>query len=81
MSAKARVTTIRGANTLRLPKEGHFLGTAVPLRRSKDGVGRRRPQGDVESRRRRFLKLAGSCPDFPETSGPAAADVPRFFAE
>jgi|GEM_PF-1281469 len=81
MTAKAKLTPNRRAKALRRPKELHFPGTAVALRPSEGAAARLSPPGDLETRRRRFLKLAGSCPDFPETSRHPALDVPRVFAE
>lgn len=81
MKTKAKSTQSRGVKARCLTKEFPFPGTAVSLRRPKDGTGRIRPQGDLEARRRRLLNLAGSCPDFPEASGHPAVDVPRVFAE
>lgn len=77
MTATAQLVTTRGAQTLRLPKEFRFPGKTVTLRRTKKGVVQIIPQDDLEERRARFLKLAGSCPDLPDVPPHTAADSPR----
>jgi antitoxin VapB len=48
-----------------LPREFRFPGKTVNLRRTTKGVLVTASVDDLEERRQRFIKLAGSCPDFP----------------
>lgn len=76
MTKTAKLFATGGSQAIRLPKEFRFPGKTVTLRRTAKGV-LVTPHDDVEERRRRFMKLAGSCPDFPLREPHAAPDVPR----
>jgi antitoxin VapB len=80
MTKTARLFTTGGSQAIRLPKEFRFPGKAVRLRRTKAGVLVTPEQDDLEERRQRFLKLAGSCPDFPDVPSPTGSDIPRDFS-
>lgn len=77
MIATAKLFTTGGSQALRLPKEFRFPGKTVTLRRMKSGGVQILPQDDLEERRRRFLKLAGSCPDLPDVPPHLTPDSPR----
>lgn len=77
MTATAQLFTTRGAQALRLPEEFRFPGKTVTLRRTKKGVVQIIPHDDLEERRKRFLKLAGSCPGLPDVPPHTAPDSPR----
>lgn len=77
MTKIAKLFTTGGSQAVRLPKEFRFPGTTVRLRRTKHGVLITPASEDVEERRRRLMKLAGSCPNFPLREPPPGEDVPR----
>ena len=79
MTAVAKLFNTGGSQALRLPKEFRFPGKTVTLRRTKKGV-LITAADDLEERRRRFMKLAGSCPDFPLHEPHTAPDLPRDFS-
>jgi antitoxin VapB len=81
MSAVAKLFNTGGSQAVRLPKEFRFPGKTVTLRRTKKGVVEMLPHDDLEERRRRFLKLAGSCPDFPNVPRHTTPDLPRIFPD
>ena len=80
MTKTAKLFTTGGSQAIRLPKEFRFPGKVVRLRRTRAGVLVTPEQDDLERRRRRFIALAGSCPDFPDVSPPTASDIPRDFS-
>jgi antitoxin VapB len=79
MIKTAQLTTTRGAQILRLPREFRFPGKTVTLRRTAKGVLISAPAvaDDVEARRQRFISLAGSCPDLPDVPPHTTYDSPR----
>ena len=77
MTATAKLFTTGGSQAIRLPKEFRFTGKTVRLRRTKKGVVQILPDDDLADRRKRFLKLAGSCPDFPLREPYLGKDAPR----
>ena len=77
MTKVAKLFTTGGSQAVRLPKEFRFPGKTVTLRRTKGGVVQILPHDDLEERRRIFIELAGSCPDFPDIPRPSGEDVPR----
>ena len=81
MIAVAKLFTTGGSQAVRLPKEFRFPGKTVTLRRTKKGIVQILPHDDLEERRARFLKLAGSCPDFPDVPPHTTPDVPRDFSD
>lgn len=76
MTKTAKLFTTGGSQAIRLPKEFRFPGKTVTLRRTKKGVVIT-PHDDVEERRARFMKLAGSCPDLPDVPPHTTPDSPR----
>jgi antitoxin VapB len=77
MTTVAKLFTTGGSQALRLPKEFRFPGKTVRLRRTKGGIVQILPDDDLEKRRRRFMKLAGSCPDLPDVEPHTTPDLPR----
>ena len=77
MPKTAKLFTTGGSQAIRLPKEFHFPGKTVNLRRTKHGVLITAIEDDLEARRQRFIKLAGSCPDFPLREPHTTPDLPR----
>ena len=77
MLKTAKLFTTGGSQALRLPKEFRFPGKTVMLRRTKAGVVQIHPHDDLEERRARFIKLAGSCPDLPDVPPHTVPDSPR----
>ncbi|MCX6932713.1 MAG: AbrB/MazE/SpoVT family DNA-binding domain-containing protein [Verrucomicrobia bacterium] len=80
MTKTAKLFSTGGSQAVRLPKEFRFPGKTVILRRTAKGV-LITPHDDLEERRARFMKLAGSCPDFPDVPRHTAPDSPRNFAD
>ena len=81
MTRTGKLFTTGGSQAIRLPKEFRFPGKEVKLRKTKRGVLVTPAEADLEERRRRFVKLAGSCPDFPEISRHNTPDIPRDFSD
>ena len=79
MTKTAKLFTTGGSQAIRLPKEFRFPGKAVTLRRTKRGLLVTAEQHDLETRRRAFAALAGSCPNFPDVPPPTGIDLPRHF--
>jgi len=77
MTKVAKLFTTGGSQAIRLPKEFRFPGKTVSLRRTKHGVLVTPAQDDIEARRQRFIKLAGSCPDLPDVPRHTTPDLPR----
>ncbi|MEO6246565.1 MAG: AbrB/MazE/SpoVT family DNA-binding domain-containing protein [Opitutaceae bacterium] len=73
----AKLFNTGGSQAVRLPKEFRFPGKTVTLRRTKGGVVQIHPHDDLEERRTRFMKLAGSCPDLPDVPPHTQPDSPR----
>jgi len=80
MTKTAKLFVTGGSQAVRLPKEFRFPGKTVTLCRTAKGV-LITPHDDLEERRARFLKLAGSCPDFPDIPRHTTPDLPRNFAD
>ena len=76
MTKVAKLFSTGGSQAIRLPKEFRFPGKTVTLRRTARGVVIM-ANDDVEERRRRFAKLAGSCPKLPDVPRHTAPDLPR----
>ena len=77
MPKTAKLFTTGGSQAIRLPKEFRFPGKTVSLRRTKRGVLITAVEDDLEARRQRFIKLAGSCPDLPDVPRHTTPDLPR----
>jgi antitoxin VapB len=78
MTKTAKLFSTGGSQAVRLPKEFRFPGTTVTLRRTAKGV-LITPHDDLEERRARFMKLAGSCPDLPDVPRHTTPDSPRAW--
>lgn len=78
--AVAKLFTTGGSQAVRLPKEFRFPGQSVLIRRTKAGVLITPAEDDLESRRRAFLALAGSCPGLPDVPPHATPDLPRDWS-
>ena len=77
MTKTAKLFTTGGSQAIRLPREFRFPGSTVQLCRTKRGVLVTSEPDDLEERRRRFIKLAGSCPDLPDVPRHSTLDLPR----
>lgn len=77
MTATAKLLTTGGSQAIRLPKDFRFPGKTVQLRRTKKGVVQILPDDNLEERRRKFMELAGSCPDLPDVPPHTAPNSPR----
>lgn len=80
MPLKAKLITRAGFQTIMLPAEFRFSGKEVYLRRTKHGLlvtPADCSRNDIEKRRRRFLRLAGSCPNLPDVPRHTTPDLPR----
>ena len=79
-SAKNRAKLFRhgGSQAARLPREFRLPGTEVAISRTPNGGVLLEALGaDFEARRRRFISLAGSCPDLPDVPPHSTSDIPR----
>ena len=77
MTQTAKLFTTGGSQAIRLPQEFRFPGKAGTLRRTKGAIVQILPHDDLKERRAHFIKLAGSCPDFPLREPHLAKDGPR----
>ena len=77
MSKTAKLFTTGGSQAIRLPKEFRFPGKEVKLKKTRRGLLVTPAEDDLEERRRRFTRLAGSCPDLPDVPPHTTSDVPR----
>ncbi|AHF91599.1 twitching motility protein PilT [Opitutaceae bacterium TAV5] len=67
-----------GSQAARLPREFRLPGTEAFISRTSSGALLIEPlTSDAEERRRRFVALAGSCPDLPDVAPHAIPDIPR----
>jgi antitoxin VapB len=75
---RAKLFKHGGSQAVRLPREFRLPGTEAAISRTGDGGVLLEPMGaDFEARRRRFIDLAGSCPDLPDVPPHASPDIPR----
>lgn len=79
MTKTAKLFTTGGSQAIRLPKEFRFPGKEVRLKRIRQGVLISPAEDDLETRRKRFLALAGSCPGLPDVPPHATPDLPRTW--
>jgi len=80
MESKFRAKLFKhgGSQAARLPKEFRLPGTEAAISRTPTGGVLLEPlDAEVEARRRRFIELAGSCPDLPDVPGHTEPDIPR----
>ena len=75
---RAKLFRHGGSQAARLPREFRLSGTEAAISRTANGGVLLEPlDADFEARRRRFLALAGSCPDLLDVPPHAASDIPR----
>lgn len=77
LRATAKLFTHGGSQAVRLPKPFRLPGTEVRVVRTAKGVLLQPLESDVAERKRRFVALAGSCPDLPDVPAHATPDFPR----
>jgi antitoxin VapB len=76
-TATAKLFTHGGSQAVRLPKRFRLPGREVRVVRTAKGVLLQALETDPEERRRRFVALAGSCPDLPDVPAHVTPDLPR----
>ena len=77
-SSRAKLFRHGGSQAARLPKEFRLPGTEAAISRTSTGGVLLEPlTADFEARRRRFIALAGSCPDLLDVPPHAVPDIPR----
>jgi antitoxin VapB len=76
-TATAKIFAHGGSQAVRLPKKFRLPGREVRVVRTKKGVLLQPLETDPEERRRRFIALAGSCPDLPDVPPHKTKDLPR----
>jgi antitoxin VapB len=80
MSKRLRAKLFRhgGSQAARLPREFRLPGDEVAISRTSSGGVLLEPLGtEFEVRRRRFVELAGSCPDIADVPPHSTPDVSR----
>lgn len=77
MTKTAKLFSTGGSQAVRLPKEFRFPGKTVTLRRTAKGVLIMPAKDDHATLRKKLLRIAGSCPDFPLSEANPVKDVPR----
>jgi antitoxin VapB len=78
LKARAKLFRHGGSQAVRLPREFRLPGTEAAISRTESGGVLLEPtDADFEARRRRFIALAGSCPDLPDVPPHAPPDIPR----
>lgn len=76
--AHAKLFRHGGSQAARLPREFRLPGTEAAISRTSTGGVLLEPlNADFEARRRRFIALAGSCPDIEDILPHNAPDIPR----
>ena len=74
---KAKLFQHGGSQAVRLPKAFRLAGSEVKVSRTARGILLEPLVADAAARQRKFLALAGSCPDLAEVPSHAAKDIPR----
>lgn len=78
LKARAKLFRHGGSQAARLPREFRLPGDEVTVTRTSTGGILLEPlDADFEARKRRFLALAGSCPDLPDVEPHTTPDLPR----
>ena len=78
ITKRAKLFRHGGSQAARLPAEFRLPGKEAAISRTSTGGVLLEPLGsDFENRRRRFIALAGSCPDLPDVQLHTTPDVPR----
>jgi len=75
--ARAKLFTHGGSQAVRLPKRFRLPGREVRVVRTKSGVLLQPLETDPQERLRRFVALAGTCPDLADVAAHDARDLPR----
>jgi antitoxin VapB len=79
-SVRSRAKLFRhgGSQAARLPREFRLPGTEAAISRTPSGGVLLEPlDADFEARRRKFIALAGSCPDLLDVPPHTTPDIPR----
>lgn len=77
-ASRAKLFKHGGSQAARLPREFRLPGKEVAISRTSTGGVLLEPlDADYEARRRRFIALAGSCPDLLDVPPHTTADIPR----
>jgi antitoxin VapB len=75
---RAKLFRHGGSQAARLPREFRLPGKEAAISRTATGGVLLEPvNADYEARRRRFLALAGSCPDLADVPAHLTPDLPR----
>jgi antitoxin VapB len=75
---RAKLFRHGGSQAVRLPREYRLPGTEAAISRTATGGVLLEPlNSDFESRRQRFIALAGSCPDLLDVPAHSTPDIPR----
>lgn len=73
----AKLFTHGGSQAVRLPKRFRLPGREVRVTRTAKGVLLQPLEADPAEKLRRFVALAGSCPDLSDVPAHTAKDLPR----
>lgn len=77
-ATRAKLFRHGGSQAARLPREYRLPGTEAAISRTATGGVLLEPlNSDFESRRQRFIALAGSCPDLLDVPPHSTPDIPR----
>jgi antitoxin VapB len=77
-NTRAKLFRHGGSQAARLPREYRLPGTEAAISRTSTGGVLLEPlNSDFESRRRRFIALAGSCPDLLDVPPHSTPDIAR----
>lgn len=77
--ARAKLFRHGGSQAARLPREFRLPGTEAAVSRTPSGGVLLEPvNADFEVQRRRFLALAGSCPELLDVPPHTTPDIPRI---
>ena len=75
---RAKLFRHGGSQAARLPREFRLPGTEAAVSRTPNGGVLLEPlDADFEARRRKFIALAGSCPDLQDVPPHTTPDIPR----
>ena len=75
---RAKLFRHGGSQAARLPREYRLPGKEAAISRTSTGGVLLEPlNADFEKRRRKFLALAGSCPDLPDVAPHTTPDISR----
>jgi antitoxin VapB len=78
VGSRAKLFRHGGSQAARLPRDFRLPGTEAAVSRTASGGVLLEPlNADFEARRRKFIALAGSCPDLLDVPPHATPDIPR----